>query len=187
VRHVRCLIATNRGTGHADCPRPHTGILDHTRPGRFLDSPPLTLTLLEAQQRFGLDRRICEAVLDLLDRREGPYPDAARCLRQVLPEPARCAECCVNRTTLFWSSVAPTYATAIVAIVTCSPAGRGRTEHLHVKDPGHRGYWVFSAPTPRVTPTREIRHNRRCEIVRDTQENHAPTISAQANFRTTHC
>ena len=32
----------------------------------FLDSPPLTLTLLEAQQRFGLDRRICEAVLDLL-------------------------------------------------------------------------------------------------------------------------
>jgi len=32
----------------------------------FLDSPPLTVTLGEAQRLFGLDHRICEAVLDLL-------------------------------------------------------------------------------------------------------------------------
>jgi hypothetical protein len=32
----------------------------------FLDSPPLTVTLGEAQRLFGLEHRICEAVLDLL-------------------------------------------------------------------------------------------------------------------------
>jgi len=32
----------------------------------FLDAPPLTVTLAEAQRRFGLDRRICQALLDVL-------------------------------------------------------------------------------------------------------------------------
>jgi hypothetical protein len=32
----------------------------------FLDIPDLTLTLSQAQQRFGTDERTCEAVLDAL-------------------------------------------------------------------------------------------------------------------------